>query len=1748
MTNKKIQLTTNVDGQSVNVYPVTKSEFVEFPDGKTLDEKIDSASTEHKHDLATPAKDGFMSKEDKAKLDGVTNYTHPNTHAATMITEDNDHRFVTDAEKNKWNNKVDAVLATNASNGLMSASDKQKIDDLNNQFKNRDDKIEKNKQDVKSLNDEVIEKEYSYFNNQSTILNTISGKTKDMIIKGKTFHNIFPTDTSKLVAKNVEVLDSIYTITPRTDQYSNIWDVKNMLYKPNTEYTVVIDILENRLIKKDNVANNLCFFMCGYENTESVFGNNGLQKVLSDKTSERIVKKIRTIEDFSVLSNNFGARFFLNNVFTGGTLKLRIKVLEGDWTENLIPENIEGLQNFGDKIEENKYKINSIAIGKNLFNKNQFSQYFNGKGELVFKQTGNTRMNNHFVIHSSKDPFAIQVLNANYSPNSRTFKTINQEKYYILMGLNGDKRDNKVWGEILLPRNTICTFSSINNSGDNTWVSFKDIQIEIGNSKTKYQDYKANKTNIYMKDDLKQINADIFDYINYDLNICRNIKRHIFTEKDAWLQGSCNNSTHIGFYVLWNTIGGKINGKCRCNNFRLISLSEYNDANVEGYLSDIGFNVKIAKNRLPSGTMEGFKEWLKTNPIEVLFEAENPIVEKCDCLDTNLYTYSENTFITCDNDIKGDMSFIVPMNLGASFENNSERIDLIEDTLKDNNNNKSRIEKLEEGAVTSSLNIIDLQKDIKNNNDYTHYSGNNISIVNSKESRTSNMIIKGRTSQNLWGKAVAFVKAYQHYFDIEKINNGWKLIKGSTEIRGYYNVIPNHMLRSNTTYTLILKKGIGNITYEISGSFTDDYFTSIVTKNNVIQFTTKNSTNEIYVYVSSEDETITIYDEMLLLEGNWNNEDIPDFFEGLNSSGEEEHKINILSQGKNLFNKEEDLSNWWCEENKVFKTHDSKNYSVIIKALPNTQYIKSVDTSIAPYVFLDKDDNVLEYGNSKITKIAPPNTKKLLWYLEPGGISEELSNKIQIEKGNVPSEYKNFKTYKKEFLLQEPLYEGNYLYEENRKVKLYKKIKKYVFTGDEDFIKVNDYGDVIRFDYACKDIKSAGKIICNLFLKGSITTKNLECINIHGESKYIQFQIKKSKLSSESIEGFKQWLKNNQVIILYELEKPEIKIIDNINDLNIEVFNDYTNISFLNSVPGILEFNIPNNLATQIKENTSNINKSINSLEMNYNKISELENAQMTTALNVLELQKHTAMLNNGKVDDYTNYSGTFIKYNNGLDSRTENMTIKGKTLVNLVKHRLTNQKVGGSSSWSAGLGTNEMFKINTPYTIVYTINSIENGTKKTTLNFSGGMDIPDILLESSNNVGTHKETFVLKNQPSRTHTNVSLYHLNDNSTVKSFSDVMIFEGEIDFIPKYFEGIKSFGEEEKVGDKYKINIISHSKNLLPDSEKTVFKEGHNCEFIQYGDLAPIFDKYGLKDYTISFDLKSKDISKHNTMQVYCQNGETAKYDIGLNIINVTTEFKRYSIIVRPNLAYPNDKKSYLAFYGNYETGNAPVVKNVKVEEGKVESPLYEPYIEDKRDVLINEPLYKGNYIIEENNNINLYKRYDKYIFNGNENWILGTSGGGWGEYEDTLVFYVASFEQAHVNSSFLCDKFIFLNVVNNNVIGIYNAVWGSAPHPAIRIKKTELETKDVEGFKKWLKNNPVTIIYEIKDPITKAINCTDINVDTYKDITYVNTSNSIKGELEFKTQNNFGAIMKNVNRCISKIFNSLNNILNIKGE
>lgn len=125
------------------------------------------------------------------------------------------------------------------------------------------------------------------------------------------------------------------------------------------------------------------------------------------------------------------------------------------------------------------------------------------------------------------------------------------------------------------------------------------------------------------------------------------------------------------------------------------------------------------------------------------------------------------------------------------------------------------------------------------------------------------------------------------------------------------------------------------------------------------------------------------------------------------------------------------------------------------------------------------------------------------------------------------------------------------------------------------------------------------------------------------------------------------------------------------------------------------------------------------------------------------------------------------------------------------------------------------------------------------------------------------------------------------------------------------------------------------RNLLRNSDAEVTNEPGvaQAEFVQYADLAPIFDEHGLIEYTLSFDIKSADTTSANSVLVYCINNTAAKYAIGSTLVPVTTEYTRHSITFTPFVQSETETASMLSFYGTYDTGNIPCVTNVKLEKG-----------------------------------------------------------------------------------------------------------------------------------------------------------------------------------------------------------------------
>ena len=205
------------------------------------------------------------------------------------------------------------------------------------------------------------------------------------------------------------------------------------------------------------------------------------------------------------------------------------------------------------------------------------------------------------------------------------------------------------------------------------------------------------------------------------------------------------------------------------------------------------------------------------------------------------------------------------------------------------------------------------------------------------------------------------------------------------------------------------------------------------------------------------------------------------------------------------------------------------------------------------------------------------------------------------------------------------------------------------------------------------------------------------------------------------------------------------------------------------------------------------------------------------------------------------------------------------------------------------------------------------------------------------------------------------------------------------------------------------------------------------------DMAPIIDKYGVdREYSVSFDLKSK---VAGVIDLYSQNGSGTRYDIGYINIQATTEYKRYSHTFRPTASNMEMKQAMLAFYGTYNSGRIPSVKNVKFELGN--------------KVTIDTPSPKEDY---ENAYPTYTGAYSDFNVEGSDNpkdYTWARSMGSEGKSAKTLILSASSNTVKINQDSSIQSDTITLQANMQNMVGTatFSAIpyIGTTPQTAIAL-------------------------------------------------------------------------------------------------
>lgn len=496
-------------------------------------------------------------------------------------------------------------------------------------------------------------------------------------------------------------------------------------------------------------------------------------------------------------------------------------------------------------------------------------------------------------------------------------------------------------------------------------------------------------------------------------------------------------------------------------------------------------------------------------------------------------------------------------------------------------------------------------------------------IENTVEGMTTDMIIKGKTLFNLCTK----VKQHASFFNVEgnTIRTNW--------INGEGNISFNILLRPSKTYTIIIniiENTLSNqsIYFDL---FPDKFeeFSSTAPKEKgikLIKFTTPSDINDLEcfrIYFSGADDGNVKLEKPIILEGDWTNKVIPKFFEGIKSFGEQENnKISILSSSLSPVKFEQGtISTGNGNEVEASNRVRTGFIEGDLKSIANSNFDSNLfNVLIFAY---DSDKSFLKtttngWANT-INVDFPRNTKYArvcIRYI--GDLAIDVSKVKDVYFGE---------QYKKEISIKSPLKEWDILNKNKSQVEINRETEKLLINGEESLVEVVNTSSLYGVKFQAKEGKSNSNFISNVLIgyDERWDTSQWEnsypiVFNFNNNKGYITLLFSKNKIGSiKNLETCKQYLRENNIELYYQLTNPLKEIIEDCNNLNLKVYSGKTYIRFENSLSGTSSFKAPVN-ATATISRLSRENKALE--EENLSLRQDLELTALTLTDSDLALVK----------------------------------------------------------------------------------------------------------------------------------------------------------------------------------------------------------------------------------------------------------------------------------------------------------------------------------------------------------------------------------------------------------------------------------------------------------------------------------------------------------------------------------------------
>ena len=489
---------------------------------------------------------------------------------------------------------------------------------------------------------------------------------------------------------------------------------------------------------------------------------------------------------------------------------------------------------------------------------------------------------------------------------------------------------------------------------------------------------------------------------------------------------------------------------------------------------------------------------------------------------------------------------------------------------------------------------------------------------------------------------------------------------------------------------------------------------------------------------------------------------------------------------------------------------------------------------------------------------------------------------------------------------------------------------------------------------------------------------------------------------------------------------------------------------------------------------------------------------------------------------------GQSVTISDTKESGALGIELKGQTLVNLASgyESLTNNDnvftvysdgiytYSARDSYTNSIAPANMLKIKTPYKLKpntsYTVmvTQLTGGESKFGVRYWDGIGNIDTV-EHVAKTGVHKHCFTTTNNEGNTYVELRLGHYSNERSI-SFKDIVILEGDYTNVDiPYFEGMKSV-EAPSVTTVGK-NLFDYN-SYVDTSGVTKIENGFRVTGWAIGQ--PFKTKLKPNTtYSSSYDYK---VIQPSVGAVDNAGGKLVIFN-GSRYINITgNKGANFKFTTPSNINTYTQILFYADGGGGSDKGEVEIT-NIQIEESTTPT-TYEPYKSSTLTTSEEVVLRKVGNVCDT---LNLQtgecvQRIGEVVLDGSEDegWVKSIhSTDGFPCFATDVVNSKATGVHHGTPCMVKSDRFTYNSNVGHNTVeseGINN-IFGSI---RINISSSKLSTADVQGLKTYLQQNPITVQYELAEPITTTVSLTFTDQDnqpttklsTYNTTTHINTS------------------------------------------